>query len=216
MKNDNQIRVLLVDDHTVVRTGLSYVLHTFDDIQPVGEADSVETALEQCEQLQPDVVLMDMKMATDDDGIQATSHIRQRFPDTQVLILTSFFDKDRVERALQVGAIGYLTKDAAADDVAEAIRRAHKGHATLAEAAARSLAEAAALPDSSLALDLTARQREVLTLLAQGLSNREIARTLNVTHSTARHHVSIILTKLGVSNRTEAATLAVKYKLIEK
>ena len=216
MTNDNLIRVLLVDDHTVVRTGLSYVLYTFDDIHPVGEADSVKIALEQCQRLQPDVVLMDLKMAADDDGIQATALIRQRFPKTQVIILTSFYDKDRVERALQAGAIGYLIKDASAKDVVDAIRRAKAGQTTLGAEVVQSLIEPTARSNSQPASDLTARQREVLILLARGFSNKEIARNLNVTLSTARHHVSIILSKLDVSNRAEAAVLAMKYGLVEK
>jgi len=170
MTNDNKIRVLLVDDHTVVRTGLSYVLRAFDDIQPIGEADSVKIAFEQCERLQPDVVLMDLKIATDDDGIQATAFIRQHFPETQVIILTSFYDKDRVERALQAGAIGYLTKDVSAEDLAIAIRRANMGQETLGTEATHAIVNAAR-SGSQPAFDLTARQREVLTLLSRSLSN---------------------------------------------
>jgi NarL family two-component system response regulator LiaR len=204
---------MIVDDHTVVRGGLRYFLLAFEDIELVAEACSGEEALDLCDQHHPDVVLMDMVMPGM-SGTEATRAIREQLPQTQVIALTSFPEGDLVQQALQAGAIGYLIKDTPIDELAEAIRSAHKGRSTLAPAAAQALVEATARqPDPADAL--TERQKEVLALVVEGLSNNEIAERLVISQATVRYHVSTILSKLGAANRAEAAALAVKHKLTD-
>jgi NarL family two-component system response regulator LiaR len=214
MSDQNLIRVLVVDDHTVVRQGLIFVLQTFDDIQTVGEAGSIDDALRVCEREQPDVVLMDIKMAGETDGIIATQKIKARFPHIQVLALSSFHDPEMVKAAVQAGAKGYLLKDVSTDELARAIRLAHAGKLTLAPEAAEALMGAQQAADP-IGQDLTDRQLEVLGLLVKGMTNQEIARVLNITSYTARHHVSEILSKLHATNRAEAAAIAVKKGLLK-
>ena len=206
------IRVVLVDDHTMVRRGLATFLKVFDDLELAGEAASGEAAIQLCAQVLPDVVLMDMVMP-DMDGVTATRAIRQQFPEVQVIALTSFKDKGLVQDALQAGAIGYLLKDVSADELAQAIRAAHAGRATLSPEAAQALVHAAAQPPTP-GHDLTERERDVLALLVEGLSNTQIADKLVVSPSTIKSHVSHILAKLGVASRTEAAALAVRHGLV--
>jgi NarL family two-component system response regulator LiaR len=206
------IRVMLVDDHTMVRRGLATFLKVFDDLELVGEAANGEDAIQLCAQVLPDVVLMDMVMP-DMDGVTATHAIRQQFPAVQVIALTSFKDKGLVQDALQAGAIGYLLKDVSADALAQAIRAAHAGRATLSSEAAQALVQAAAQPPTP-GHDLTERERDVLALLVEGLNNRQIADRLVVSPSTIKSHVSHILAKLGVTSRTEAAALAVRHRLV--
>jgi two-component system, NarL family, response regulator LiaR len=206
------IRVMLVDDHAMVRRGLAAFLRVFDDLQLAGEAESGETAIQLCAEVLPDVILMDMVMP-DMDGAAATRAIRQRFPQVQVLALTSYKEGDLVKNALKAGAIGYLLKDVSADDLAGAIRAAHSGRATLSPQAAQALVETAnqsPLPG----LDLTERERAVLALMVEGLNNTQIAGKLVVSPSTIKSHVSNILSKLGVVSRTEAVTLALRSHLI--
>jgi NarL family two-component system response regulator LiaR len=206
------IRVMVVDDHMVVRNGIRFSLNAFDDIELVAEADDGATALRLCDEVTPDVVLMDLVMPGM-DGVTATRAITDRFPETQVIALTSFQEGSLVQEALQAGAIGYLLKDVVIDQLAEAIRSAHAGRATLAPAAAQALAqEAARVPE--IGEDLTARERQVLALLVDGLSNQQIAEQLAISISTARFHVSAILSKLGAANRAEAAALAVRHRLL--
>jgi NarL family two-component system response regulator LiaR len=212
MQNQSRIRVVAVDDHAVVRSGIRFSLLAFDDLELVGEAESGEGALRLCDEVGPDVVLMDMAMPGM-DGVAATRAIREQNPGVQVIALTSYREGERVKRALQAGAIGYLLKDAGIEDLAEAIRSAHAGRSTLAPAVVHALTEAAAEPPP-VGHDLTERQREVLALLVAGLSNAEIAGRLTISLPTARFHVSTILSKLGAANRAEAAALAVKYGLI--
>jgi len=202
---------MIVDDHAVVRGGLRYFLLAFEDITLVAEAGSGEEAIRLCEQVHPDVVLMDMVMPGM-DGAEATRMLRERHPETQVLALTSFQEKDLVQRALQAGAIGYLLKDAQIDELAQAIRDAHTGRSTLSPGAAQALVDAAK-QRPEIGWDLTERQLEVLALVVEGLSNGEIAERLVISHSTARYHVSTILSKLGAANRAEAAALAIKHRL---
>jgi len=206
------IRVMLVDDHTMVRRGLATFLKVFDDLELAGEAASGEAAIQLCAQVRPDVVLMDMVMPGM-DGVTATQAIRRQFPGVQVIALTSFKDKSLVEEALQAGAIGYLLKNVSADEVARAIRAAHAGRATLSPEAAQVLVQAATQPPTP-GQDLTEREGDVLALLVEGLTNTQIAAKLVVSPSTIKSHVSHILSKLGVSSRTEAAALALRRGLV--
>ena len=206
------IRVMLVDDHTMVRRGLAAFLKVFDDLQLAGEAESGAAAIQLCPEVVPDVVLMDMVMP-DMDGAAATRLIRQQFPHVQVIALTSFKEGDLVKHALEAGAIGYLLKDVSADELADAIRAAHSGRATLSPEAAQALVETANLPPAP-GLDLTERELEVLALMVEGLNNTQIAGKLTVSSSTVKSHVSNILSKLGVASRTEAVTLALRSRLI--
>ena len=206
------IRVMLVDDHTMVRRGLATFLKIFDDLQLAGEAESGEAAIQLCAEVLPDVILMDMVMP-DMDGAATTRAIRQRFPQVQVIALTSFKEGALVQHALEAGAIGYLLKDVSADELAGAIRAAHGGRVTLSPEAAQALVETANQPPAP-GLDLTEREREVLALMVEGLNNTQIAGRLTVSASTVKSHVSNILSKLGVASRTEAVSLALRSRLI--
>ena len=206
------IRVMLVDDHTMVRRGLATFLKVYDDLQLVGEAESGEAAIQLCNEALPDVILMDMSMPGM-DGATTTRAIRQQFPQAQVIALTSFKEGALIKKALEAGAIGYLLKDISADDLARAIRSAHAGRATLSPDAAQALVETANLPPAP-GLDLTEREREVLTLMIEGLNNTQIAGRLTVSPSTIKSHVSNILSKLGVASRTEAVTLALRNGIV--
>jgi NarL family two-component system response regulator LiaR len=207
------IKVVIVDDHPVVRRGIFFALTAAEDIQVVGEASGGEEALRVCQELEPDVVLMDLMMPGM-DGVATTEILRQRCPGTQVLVLTSFTEGHHVREALKAGAIGYLLKDVAIDELAQAVRSAHAGQSTLHRTATAALIQSPSVkPD--LTEELTSRQREVLALVAQGYSNQEIANKLYVSLATVRFHVSTILAKLGASNRAEAAAMAVKHNLLE-
>jgi NarL family two-component system response regulator LiaR len=206
------IRVMLVDDHTMVRRGLATFLHAFDDLELAGEADSGEVALKLCAEVSPDVILMDMVMP-DMDGAATTRLIRQKFPQVQVIALTSFKEGDLVKHALEAGAIGYLLKDVSAEELAGAIRAAHAGRATLSPEAAQALVETTNQPLGP-GLDLTEREREVLALMVEGLNNTQIAGRLTVSSSTIKSHVSNILSKLGAASRTEAVTLALRSRMV--
>ena len=210
--SDRSIRVLIVDDHTIVRDGLVAFMLAFKDLEPVGEASSGREALRLCTDRAPDVVLMDLVMP-DMDGATATCKIRERFPHIQVVALTSFSEEGLVRAALQAGAISYLLKDVTASELADAIRSAHAGRSTLAPQAAEALIHAATrLPAPGY--DLTPREFEVLALMIEGLSNPEIANRLIVTRSTVKFHVSSILVKLSVTSRTEAVALALQNNLV--
>lgn len=210
MMDSDPIRVMLVDDHDMVRRGLSVFLKVKADLELVGEAGNGQEALRLCEKARPDVVLMDLVMP-EMDGTTATRLIRERWPQVQVIALTSFQEKKLVQEALQAGAISYLLKNVSADDLAEAIRAAHAGRSTLAPEATQALIESDRQePDYGL----TPREQEVLELLVEGLTNPEIAERLVISHSTARAHVSHILSKLDVSNRAEAVALALRRELV--
>jgi NarL family two-component system response regulator LiaR len=206
------IRVVLVDDHTMVRKGLATFLKTFDDLELAGEAENGVAAIQLCGEILPDVVLMDMVMP-EMDGASVTRAIRQRFPSVQVLALTSFKEGDLVKNALEAGAIGYLLKDVSADGLAKAIRAAHFGRATLSPEAAQALVQSTNQPPDP-GLDLTEREREVLLLMVEGLNNMKIAGKLTISPSTVKSHVSNILSKFGVASRTEAVTLALRNHIV--
>ncbi len=205
------IRVLVVDDHAVVRRGLATFLLASSDLLLAGEASSGAEAVQLCGEVQPDVVLMDLVMP-DMDGATATQQIRQRCPDVHVLALTSFHDEDLVQRALQAGAIGYLLKNVSADQLADAIRAASAGRPTLAPEAAQVLIQATTQPKSH-GPTLTVREREVLTLMVRGLTNPQIAQQLAISRSTVKFHIGSILSKLGVPSRTEAVVVAIQHHL---
>jgi two-component system, NarL family, response regulator LiaR len=206
------IRVLVVDDHPMVRRGLATFLKVFDDLEMVGEAENGKEAIDLCSQVVPDVVLMDMVLPGM-DGAATTRAIRGKFPNTQVIALTSFKEEGLVLNALNAGAIGYLFKDVSADELAQAIRAAHAGKATLSIEAVQALIHASNQPPEP-GHDLTGRERAVLALMIDGLNNTQIAARLVVSTSTIKTHVSNILSKLGVSSRSEAVALAVRKQLI--
>lgn len=214
MTNNKPIRVMLVDDHAVVRSGLSTFLLICDDMELVGEASNGEQAINMCPQSKPDVVLMDLVMP-DMDGATATRLIRERCPQIQVIVLTSFKDQELVQGALQAGAIGYLLKDVTVDELANAIRAAYAGKPTLAPEAAQVLIDASRLPAKKIGFDLTEREREVLALMVQGMNNNEIAERLVISRSTAKFHVSSVLSKLNAKGRTEAVSIALQNGLVK-
>jgi len=208
------IHIIIADDHDMVRRGLAVSLAAFDDITLVGEAVNGHEALRLCAEQRPDVVLMDLVMPQL-DGVAAIGQIRQQYPAIQVIALTSFDDQGRVEAALQAGAIAYLLKNVSIDELAQAIRAAHAGKPTLSPEATQTLIKVATTPATQKpGHDLTPREREVLALLVQGLTNPDIANQLVVSRSTIKTHVSNILAKLGASNRMEAAALARKHNLV--
>lgn len=213
MSEQQIIRVMLVDDHAVVRSGLSAFLMVFDDLELVGEAENGREAVRLVGDLNPDVVLMDLVMP-EMDGATATRRIREQYPKTQIIALTSFREDSLVQGALQAGAISYLLKNVSADDLARAIRAAHAGRSTLSPEAAQVLIQAATRPPAP-GFDLTERERDVLALMVKGHSNSEIAEKLVVSSSTVKFHVSNILSKLGVSSRTEAVALALHQHLVD-
>ena len=215
MNEPEIIRVLSVDDHELLRRGIRFSLLSFDDLELVGEAASGEEALVVCAETRPDVVLMDMKLTGEMEGIVAIKAIREGFPKVQVIALSSFFDRNLVQGAMQAGAIGYLVKGVSGEELAEAIRGAHAGRPALATEALEVLVQPAG-SEGKVVQELTNREREVLAFLVEGLSNAEIAAQLHITVSAVKYHVSNILSKLGASNRTEAAALARRQGLVSK
>lgn len=206
------IRVLIVDDHAMVRKGLVTFLKNQSDLELIGEACDGRAAIESCEQNLPDVILMDLVMP-EFGGVTATRTIHQRWPHIQVIALTSFQEKELVQDALQAGAIGYLLKNVSGEELAEAIRQAHIGRPTLAPEAVQALIQPPSEVEN-LAAGLTPREHEVLALLAKGMSNPEIAGQLFISRATVKVHISNILSKLGVASRAEAISLAIQNKLV--
>ena len=211
MTDEPRIKVMLVDDHAVVRSGLGAFLSVVPDLELVGEAENGAEAVRRCGLLHPDVILMDLMMPGT-DGVTATRLIHEKYPTVRVVALTSFPEDDLVQKALQAGATGYLMKNVSARELAEAIRAAHRGKMTLSPEAAQALAHAAA--NQAEGAELTDREREVLKLMVEGLNNTEIAERLIVSLSTVKYHISNILSKLQVTNRVAAVTLAMQKKLV--
>ncbi|WP_439021077.1 response regulator [Bacillus thuringiensis] len=214
-----KIKVLLVDDHTVVLKGLAFFLSTQEDLELVGEANNGKEALVKVGEANPDVVLMDLYMP-EMDGVEATARIKKEYPDVKVIVLTSFSDQAHVLPALKAGASGYILKDVEPDQLVEAIRSAYKGNIQLHPDIANALLSQA-LPEEEkeeehfIHVDvLTARENEVLQLLAKGMSNKEVASVLVITEKTVKAHVSSILSKLNLSDRTQAALYAVRNGIV--
>ena len=212
MNTPHTIRVLLVDDHNVVRSGLATFLRAYDDLELVGEAKNGLEAVRLCRQVKPDVVLMDLMMP-EMDGIAATRAILAECPDIKIIAMTSFEDEQLVHGVLAAGAISYLLKNVASEELSKAIRDAVSGRSTLSPEAARVLVQATR-PTTQPSSGLTEREREVLNLVVQGHSNQQIADALVVSLATVKAHISSILGKLQVSSRTEAIAYAIKHKLV--
>ena len=211
MTEEKPIKVMIVDDHPIVRDGLKSVLLAADDMVLAGEAGSGRETLARCRESVPDVILMDVVMPGM-DGLETTRAVLGQYPAVKIVVLTTFPEEDLVQKALAAGAIGYWLKNAPADVLADAIRSAYAGQATLAPEATQALIRARTNP-RKLGYDLSDRELEVLALLVDGLSNDEIAERLVISPGTVRHHVSACISKLGVSNRTHAAALAVEHRL---
>jgi NarL family two-component system response regulator LiaR len=215
MAANKPIRVLLVDDHAVVRSGLSAFLLAFDDLELAGEAGSGEEAVRVCADLKPDVVLMDLSMPGM-GGVAATQQLLAKCPGARIIVLTSFKEKDMVEGALKAGALSYLLKNVSAAELATAIRGAIAGRPSLSPEAAQVLIRDLTAPEGrATGDDLTQSERQVLALMVDGLSNKAIAVQLTVSLSTVKFHVSNILSKLNAGSRTEAVSLALKQKLVK-
>lgn len=209
------IRVMIVDDHDIVRRGLSMFLHGFDDLLLVGEAANGQDAIRLCSENQPDVLLMDMVLP-DTDGVSLTRTIRAENPAVQVVILTGSKEEDLVQRALQAGAIGYMLKNVSVADMVNTIRMAYAGKPTLAPEAAQALINLAVQPPRPpVNHNLTERECAILKLMAEGLSNQQIADRIFVSRATVKAYVSTILSKLGVQNRVEAVRLALQQSLVD-
>lgn len=209
----SKIRIVLVDDHHIVRRGLRSFLEAFDDILVIGEAANGEEALAKVETWLPDVVIMDLLMPGGIDGIETTRHLRMRSPHTQVVVLTAFTDDARVVAALREGAIGYVRKDAAPEVLLAAVRGAARGQSVLDPTVAGSVLQEL-IQGSRLVNDLTERETDVLRQLAHGHTNREIATLLTVTEETIKTHIGNILAKLHLAHRTQAALYALKHGLV--
>lgn len=214
MNETKSIRVLIVDDHAMVRSGIKNFIYGFDWMEPVGEVGSGVEAVEFCATHEVDVVLMDMIMPMM-DGSEATRRIMALGKPVKVIVLTSFHEQDLVEQALQAGATSYLLKNVTAEELAAAIRAAYSGHSTLAPEATEALINATR-QKPGVGFDLTDREQEILALLARGLTNLEISNQLSISMATVKYHLTNIFTKLGAKNRVEAATIALENDLVNK
>jgi NarL family two-component system response regulator LiaR len=212
MDTSQTIRVMLVDDHNVVRSGLATFLKAFDDLELVGEAKNGVEALNLCHHTKPDVILMDLMMP-EMDGIAATRAILEDYPEIKIIAMTSFDEEELVHGVLGAGAISYLLKNVSSDDLAKAIRDAFSGRSTLSPEAARALIRATR-PMDQPSFDLTEREMEVLNLVVQGQSNQQIADAMFISLATVKAHVSSILSKLQVASRAEAIAYAIKHKIV--
>jgi two-component system, NarL family, response regulator LiaR len=205
------LRILVVDDHPMVRRGIVSLINASKGMTCIGEASNGLEAIKACQQTEVDIVLMDLIMPQL-DGVGATRAIMEAYPQIRVLILTSFHEQDQVHNALRAGALGYLLKTTSAEELIAAIHAAHSGKRTLAPEATEALVKSTQALE--IGQDLTARERNMLTLLTQGLSNQQIADTLSISLATVKFHVTNVLSKLGVDSRTEAVLLALKHKLV--
>jgi len=212
MSEPTAIRVMVVDDHDIVRNGLVNMLAAFDDFVLVGEAANGDAAIRLCQSHEVDVILMDLMMPVM-DGITAMERIHADHPEIQIIALTTFKEDHLVQGALQAGAISYLLKNVSIDELSAAIRKAYEGKSVLAPEATQVLISAATRPPAP-GHDLTEREREVLRLLVEGLSNQEISDRLVISQSTVKNHVSSVLSKLDAANRAEAVALALKNQLV--
>lgn len=212
MNASNPIRLVLVDDHNVVRSGLATFLRAYDDLELVGEAKNGAEAVRLCQLVKPDVVLMDLMMP-EMGGIEATRKILNNDPSIKIVAMTSFEEEDLVQGVLAAGAISYLLKNISSDELAKAIREAYSGRSTLSPEAARVLIQGTR-PVKQPLFELTEREREVLNLLVQGQSNQQIADGMFITVATVKAHISNILSKLQVSSRAEAIAYAIKHKIV--
>jgi NarL family two-component system response regulator LiaR len=211
MSEQKKIRVMIVDDHAVVRSGLGAFLAAVPDLDLVGEAENGEQAVVRAKALQPDVILMDLMMPSM-DGVAATRSIKEHNPSIQIIALTSFQEDELVQNAMKAGAIGYLMKNVSVRELEVAIRAAKEGKMILSPEAAQSLVRAT--QQAAETETLTAREQEILELMVEGLNNAEIAERIVVSLSTVKYHISNILMKLGVDNRVAAVTMAIQRKLI--
>lgn len=214
MNETRPIRILIVDDHPMVRSGLRDFIYAYDWMDSVGEAQNGVEAVEFCATHEVDVVLMDMVMPLM-DGSEATRRILALGKPVKIIVLTSFHEQDLVQQALKAGAISYLLKNVGAEELAVAIRAAHAGLSTLAPEATEALIRATR-QGPGVGFDLTAREREVLALLVDGLSNLEISEQLSIGMATVKYHLTNIFTKLGAKNRVEATTIALEHNLVDK
>jgi two-component system, NarL family, response regulator LiaR len=207
------IKVVIADDHDLIRKGLVAVLRSYPILSLVGEASNGAEAVHLCNSVQPDVVLMDLVMP-EMDGVQAISAIRQQYPQTKIVVLSSFSTDKLVEEAIRAGAISYLMKNVSGDELLNAIQSAHEGKSILAREAAQVLVHVAYR--STVDYQLTSRENEVLALMVEGLTNQQLAMRLSISISTAKKHVHNVITKLGVTNRTEATSMAIQQELVKR
>lgn len=213
MTEKNKIKVLIVDDHPLVRYGIKTLFETYDDVTLIGEAENGREAIEMCEKCNPDIVLMDMVMPVL-DGVEATAQLIKRWPEIKIIVLTSFDDKDLIRKSLKAGAVSYIQKNVSGTKLIKTIKDAYHGMFTLSSNATRVLLSELR-ETSNENIRLTEREKEILFFIVEGLANKEIAKKLFLSNSTVQFHVSNILSKLGVSKRTEAVYIALKHKLVE-
>jgi two-component system, NarL family, response regulator LiaR len=211
MSESTKIRIMIVDDHAVVRSGLGAFTSAVPDLELIGEAENGEQAVVRAKALKPDVILMDLMMPGM-DGVTATRLIKEQLPSTKIIALTSFQEDELVQNALKAGAIGYLMKNVSSRELEAAIRAAREGKITLSPEAAQALVRAS--QQAAETETLTSREREILKLMVEGLNNAEIAERIVVSLSTVKYHISNILMKLGVDNRVAAVTTAIQKKLV--
>ncbi len=214
MSEQAPIKVMIVDDHPVVRNGIMNMLLIFDDIELIGEAGGGLELMSQLQEIMPDVILMDMVMPGM-DGLNTTRTVLAQYPDVKIVILTTYPEGDVVRDALETGAVGFLSKDSEIDTLADAVRVAHAGQTVLAPQATAALMKNKMDP-TELGQDLSKRELEVLALLVEGLSNREIGQRLKISPATVKHHVSACMSKLNAANRAQAAALAVELRLLPR
>lgn len=212
MSETQPIRIIIIDDHDVIRQGLSVLIEAFPDLLLVGQASNGEDGIRLCLEQQPDILLTDLAMPGM-NGVAVIQAVHKQCPHTQIVALTNYREEEMVYAALQAGATSYLLKNVTVDELANALRSAYRGRSTLAPEAAQVLVRVTSRPPT-LGFDLTDREREILVLITQGLNNREIADRLTISRSTVKNHVSNIFSKLNVSNRAEAVALAVQNHLV--